>query len=81
MAWDSVWYRHIAANGYRTVVPPTLHPQPDQSNVAFLPGYPFWGRTIHKVFNTRIDEATWGSTRLLGFLDVFLAHFASLAQL
>lgn len=43
--WDGLIYRHIAAEGYRTTVPPTPYDL-DRSNVAFFPGYPLAARWL-----------------------------------
>ncbi len=44
--WDCGWYQNIAANGYRSAVPPVPQKR-DSSNVAFFPGYPYLGRAVH----------------------------------
>jgi hypothetical protein len=57
LQWDSNWYHHILAKGYRTTVPPPAVHDPEKSNVGFLPGYPLWARIVQKVSHAHREKA------------------------
>ncbi len=54
---DSNWYRHIAVHGYRSTLPPPTVQNPNQANVAYLPGYPLWVLAVQRVCHANIDKA------------------------
>lgn len=54
--WDSVWYGHIVEKGYRSTIPPVWQDR-DQSNVAFLPGYPWLAKGVQHLLGLRVETA------------------------
>ncbi|MBY0522759.1 MAG: hypothetical protein K2R98_05150 [Gemmataceae bacterium] len=54
--WDSNWYAHIVEHGYRSSLPPKPQDKED-SNVAFLPGYPCLARGLGRFFGLDAKSA------------------------
>ena len=48
-SWDCRWYEKIAREGYHSVTPP-VRQNPELSNVAFFPAYPYLARLLYLIF-------------------------------